>query len=176
MSKPSRLSRSRSTPSTQWPGAAMKTSCCLRTCSYSASDRSMTEMQEASPHSHRNSLLPSCWPESAHPVIAVHLDVLQQLEIVRRLADRDAKAGTRLRETAVLEEDALELAEDDVEHVRPGREWDAGDQLGHVCVDHLRARAPRKSDAVMAVDNEVRLPQLHRHDRRKRAVGERALE
>ena len=36
--------------------------------------------------------------------------------------------------------------------------------------------APRKSDAVVTVDHEVRTPELDGHDRRERAVGERLLE
>jgi hypothetical protein len=60
---------------------------------------------------------------------------LQHLEVVRRPAYRDAHAGARLSKPAVLEEDPLELPEDDLEHVRPGRERDARDELGHVGVD-----------------------------------------
>ena len=44
-----------------------------------------------------------------------------------------------LGKPAVLEKDALELAEDDLEHVRPSRERDTRDELGHVGVDHLGA-------------------------------------
>ena len=109
-------------------------------------------------------------------MVAVHLDVLQQLEVVRGPADRDAHAGARLGKPAVLEEDPLELPEDDLEHVRPGRERDARDELGHVGVDHLCASAPREGGAVVTVDHEVRLAELDRHDRREGAVGERALE
>ena len=57
-----------------------------------------------------------------------------------------------------------------------GRERDARDQLGHVGVDPVRAAAPREGGAVVAVDHEVRLPQLDGHDRRKGAVRERVLE
>jgi hypothetical protein len=106
----------------------------------------------------------------------MHLDVLQQLQVVRGPADRDALAGARLREPTVLEEDPLELPEDDVEHVRPGREGDARDQLGHIGVDHLCAATPRKRGAVVTVDDEVRLTELDRDDGRERAVGERGLE
>ena len=109
-------------------------------------------------------------------MVPVHLDVLQQLEVVRGPAHRDAHAGARLRKPAVLEEDPLELPEDDLEHVRSGRERDARDQLGHVGVDHLCASAPREGGAVVTVDHEVRLTELDRDDRREAAVGERALE
>jgi len=106
-------------------------------------------------------------------VVAVHVDVLQQLEVVGRLAYRDARAGARLGKPAVLEEDPLELPEDDLEHVRPARGPDARDELGHVGVDHLCATAPREGGAVVTVDHEVRLTELDRHDRREAAVGER---
>ena len=106
----------------------------------------------------------------------MHLDVLQQLEVVRGPAHRDAHAGARLGKPAVLEEDPLELPDDDLEHVRPGRERDARDELGHVGVDHLCASAPREGGAVVTVDHEVRLTELDRNDRREGAVGERALE
>ena len=109
-------------------------------------------------------------------MVAVHLDVLQQLEVVRGPANRDARAGARLGKPAVLEEDPLELPEDDLEHVRPGRERDARDELGHVGVDHLCASAPGECGAVVTVDHEVRLTELDRNDRREGAVGERALE
>jgi hypothetical protein len=106
----------------------------------------------------------------------VHLDVFRQLEVVRRSAYRDAHAGTRLGESAVFEEDALELPEDDLEHVRPGREGDAGDELGHVGVDHLGAAAAREGGAVVTVDHEVRVSELDRNDRREEALGEPLLE
>src|SRR4029078_12332740 len=109
-------------------------------------------------------------------VVAVHLYVFQQLEVVRGPAYRDPDPGTPLGKPAVLEEDALELPEDDLEHVRPGRERDARDELGHVGVDHLRASAPRRGGAMVAVDHEVRLTELARDDRREAAVGERFLE
>jgi hypothetical protein len=57
----------------------------------------------------------------AHHVEAVHLHVLQQLEVVRGPAHRDARAGAALGESTVLEEDPLELPEDDLQHVRPRR-------------------------------------------------------
>jgi hypothetical protein len=106
----------------------------------------------------------------------VHLDVLQQLEVVRGPADRDAHAGPSLGKPAVLEKDPLELPEDDLEHVRTGRERHARDELGHVGVDHLCAAAPREGGTVVTVDHEVRLTELDRHDRRESAVGERGLE
>ena len=113
---------------------------------------------------------------SPHHVVAVYLDVLQQLEVVRGPADRHAHLGARLGEPAVLDEDPLELPKDDLEHVSPGREWDARDELGHVGVDHLCAPAPREGDAVVTVDHEIRLTEPDRNDRREAAVGERALE
>jgi hypothetical protein len=113
---------------------------------------------------------------SPHQVVAVHLDVLQQLEVVRGPAHRDPHAGARLGKPAVLEEDPLELSEDDLEHVRAGRERDARDQLGHVGVDRRRAPAPRERCAVVTVDHEVRLSELDRHDRREGTLGERVLE
>ena len=113
---------------------------------------------------------------SSHQVVAVHLDVLQQLEVVRGPADRDPHAGTRLGKAAVLEEDPLELPEHDLEHVRPGRKRDARDELGHVGVDHHSASAPREGGAMVTVDHEVRLAELDRDDRRERAVGEGLFE
>ena len=95
---------------------------------------------------------------------------------MRRPADQDARAGARLGQPAVLEEDPLELSEDDLEHVRPGREGDARDELGYVRVDPLCASAPRERGAVVTVDHEVRLAELHCDDRWEGAVGERGLE
>jgi hypothetical protein len=86
------------------------------------------------------------------------------------------RVGACLGKPAVLEEDPLELPEDELEHVRPGRKRNACDELGHVGVDHLRASAPREGGTVVTVDHEVGLAQLDGDDRRKRAVGERALE
>jgi hypothetical protein len=82
----------------------------------------------------------------------------------------------RLGEAAVLEEDSLELAEDDVEHVRVCREGDARDELGHVGIDHLGALAPRECGAVVTVDHEVRLAELHGDDRWEAHVGESTLQ
>jgi hypothetical protein len=104
------------------------------------------------------------------------LDVLQQLEVVRGPAHRDAHAGARLGKPPVLEKDPLELSEDDLEHVRPRRERDTCDELGHIGVDHLGAGAPREGGAVMAVDHEVRFPELDGDDGRKRAISECLLE
>ena len=109
-------------------------------------------------------------------MVPVHLNVLQQLEVVGGPADGNAHTGARLGKPAVLEEDPLQLPQDDVEHVRPGRERDARDQLGHVGVDHLCASAPREGGAVVTVDHEVRLAELDRDDRWERDVSERALE
>ena len=113
---------------------------------------------------------------SSHQVVAVYLDVLEQLEVVRGPADREAHARARLGEPAVLDEDPLELPEDDLEHVRPGRERDARNELGHVGVDCLCASTPREGGTVVTVDHEVRLTELDRDDRREGAVDERALE
>ena len=55
-------------------------------------------------------------------------------------------------------------------------ERDARDELGYVGVDPLRASAPRERGAVVTVDHEVHLAELHRDDRREGAIGERGLE
>jgi hypothetical protein len=95
---------------------------------------------------------------------------------VRGPAYRHARARPRFGQPAVLEEDSLELPQNDLEHVCPGRERDARDELGHVRVDHLCACAPREGGAMVTVDDEVRLAELDYDDRREGAFGERGLE
>ena len=72
--------------------------------------------------------------------------------------------------------DPLELPENDLEHVRAGRERDARDSSVTSASISSAPRAPREAGAVVTVDHEVRLTELDRHDRREAAVRKRVLE
>ncbi len=109
----------------------------------------------------------------AHQVVAVDLEIFEQLEIDGWPARGEAHAVARSGKAALLEEYPLELAQDDVDHVRPGRERDAGDELSDVSVDGLAAILPRERDAMVAVDNEVRVSELDGDNRRESPVRKR---
>src|SRR3712207_1072532 len=112
----------------------------------------------------------------AHEVKAVDLEVLEQLEVERRPTRRHTHSPPSLGEAALFEEDALELSEDDLEQVRSGRQRNGGHELGDVGIDRLLAISACERDAVVTVDHEVGISELHRDDRWKAAVGKRALE
>ena len=115
-------------------------------------------------------------PVVTHEVVAVDLQVFQQLEIQRRTARRESDAGTRLRQAAVFQEDPLQLPQDDLDHVGSGRKRYTRDELRHIGVDHLATVLPRKCNAVVPVDDEVHVAELDGDDRREVAARKRCCE
>ena len=81
-----------------------------------------------------------------HQVVAVGMDVLQQLEVVRGPAYRDARPGARLGKPAVLEEDPLELPEHDLEHSASAERGTRA--MSSVTSASIHSAPPRRASAV----------------------------
>ena len=106
----------------------------------------------------------------------MELDGLEKLDVADRPAEADPDLGMDLAEPARVDEDPLLLGVDELDHVGVRRKVPAGPELRDLGVDRLHPALARDRDPMVAVDDEVGVPELVDDDRGEGRVGEGPFE